>query len=71
MDDRAAERPRLYPLGTSVTADALEADPYPVFARLRRAEPISWIEALDIEQTEPPTGYEFRQPRRLTALLRP
>lgn len=35
-----------FPLGAAVTLDELEADPYPAFARLREAEPVSWVAAL-------------------------
>jgi cytochrome P450 len=35
-----------HPLGGSVTRASLEADPHPVLARLRAAEPVSWLPAL-------------------------
>ncbi|GAA2308324.1 cytochrome P450 [Actinomadura luteofluorescens] len=35
-----------FPLGTSVTAAALEDDPHPHLARLREREPVSWLPAL-------------------------
>jgi cytochrome P450 len=35
-----------YPLGRSVTVAELEADPYPVYARLQAIEPISWVDVL-------------------------
>ena len=34
-----------FPLGRDVTLDALDRDPYPVLARLREAEPITWVPA--------------------------
>jgi cytochrome P450 len=39
-------RPGQYPLGGSVTLAGLERDPHPVLARLREAEPVSWLPAL-------------------------
>lgn len=36
-----------YPLGASVTVQALSADPYPIFAQLRAHEPVTWAPALD------------------------
>lgn len=44
-----------FPLGDAVALDELETDPYPVFARLREHEPISWIRALDMWYV---VGYE-------------
>jgi cytochrome P450 len=35
------------PLGRAVTLAELETDPYPVLARLRMDEPVSWVPALD------------------------
>jgi cytochrome P450 len=35
-----------YPLGSAITLAELEADPYPVYARLQALEPISWVDAL-------------------------
>lgn len=35
-------------LGAAVTLDALSRDPYPIFQRLREAEPISWIDQLEM-----------------------
>ncbi len=32
-----------FPLGAAVTHIELEEDPYPVYARLREAEPVSWL----------------------------
>ncbi|MGO8961646.1 MAG: cytochrome P450 [Streptosporangiaceae bacterium] len=36
-----------FPLGASVTIAELTADPHPVLRRLRGAEPVSWLPALD------------------------
>ena len=36
-----------FPLGAAVTAQELELDPHPALARLRAAEPVSWLPALD------------------------
>jgi cytochrome P450 len=36
-----------FPIGASVTLDALDADPYPVLAGLRAREPVSWVPVLD------------------------
>jgi len=35
-------------LGAAVTLDELSRDPYPIFQRLREAEPISWIDQLEM-----------------------
>ncbi|MFN2589957.1 MAG: cytochrome P450 [Actinomycetota bacterium] len=35
-------------IGASVTVEDLEADPYPVYARLRDHEPVSWVEAVGL-----------------------
>ena len=35
-------------LGVTVTLDQLEEDPYPVYARLRDAEPVSWVPAVQL-----------------------
>jgi cytochrome P450 len=37
---------RSFPLGHDITLEELDRDPYPVFARLREHEPISWVPAL-------------------------
>jgi cytochrome P450 len=39
---------RQFPAGRAVTLEELDRDPYAVFARLARDEPISWIPALDM-----------------------
>ena len=42
-----AARGRRFPLGAAVTLAELEEDPHPVLARLRDAEPVSWVPVLD------------------------
>ncbi|GAA4526448.1 cytochrome P450 [Amycolatopsis samaneae] len=37
----------MFPVGAAVTAVELAADPHPVLARLRAAEPVSWLPALN------------------------
>jgi cytochrome P450 len=37
-----------YPLGAEVTVAAISDDPYPIFARLQEAEPITWLPALNM-----------------------
>src|SRR5438093_1647648 len=41
------DRAEAFPLGASVTIEALDADPHPLLARLRAIEPVSWLPALD------------------------
>jgi cytochrome P450 len=36
-----------FPIGADATVTELEADPYPLLARLRAAEPVSWLPVLD------------------------
>jgi cytochrome P450 len=36
-----------FQIGAGVTLEQLDADPHPVLARLRAAEPVSWLPALD------------------------
>jgi cytochrome P450 len=36
-----------FPLGAAATLEELEADPHPLFARLREREPVTWLGALD------------------------
>ncbi len=36
-----------FPLGAAVTLEQLDLDPHPTLAGLRRAEPVSWLPALD------------------------
>jgi cytochrome P450 len=38
---------REFPIGAAVTLDELDRDPYPVLARLRELEPVSWLPSLD------------------------
>ena len=40
-------RVRRYPLGAAVTLAELDDDPHPALARLRDAEPVSWVPVLD------------------------
>src|SRR5919206_1546230 len=42
-----AEREARFPIGAAATLEELEADPHPLLARLREAEPVSWLPALD------------------------
>ena len=37
---------QFYPIGATVSSEELSRDPYPIYARLREAEPISWLPAL-------------------------
>jgi cytochrome P450 len=41
------DRARVFPIGSSVTVAELTFEPYAVLARLREAEPVSWLPALD------------------------
>jgi cytochrome P450 len=50
-----SSRKTRFPLGHDITLDELERDPYPVFARLREQEPISWVAALNMWYV---VGYE-------------
>jgi cytochrome P450 len=43
----ALDRSDTFPLGAAVTLGQLDADPHPVLARLRDAEPVSWLPSLD------------------------
>ncbi len=43
----ALDRSDTFPLGAAVTLGELDADPHPVLARLRDAEPVSWLPSLD------------------------
>ncbi|MGH2927189.1 MAG: cytochrome P450, partial [Solirubrobacteraceae bacterium] len=36
-----------FPIGAAVTLEELDRDPHPTLARLRAAEPVSWLPALD------------------------
>ena len=35
-------------IGESITLEDLEADPYPIYRRLRDDEPVSWVPAVDL-----------------------
>jgi cytochrome P450 len=35
-------------IGETITEEALETDPYPIYARLREAEPVSWVPAVEL-----------------------
>ena len=35
-------------VGATITLEDLEGDPYPVYARLRDEEPVSWVEAVGL-----------------------
>ncbi|MGH2894327.1 MAG: cytochrome P450 [Solirubrobacteraceae bacterium] len=41
-----AQRQSAFPLGAAVTLSELDQDPHPVLARLRAAEPVSWLPSL-------------------------
>lgn len=43
----ASDLTRRFPIGASATTEELEADPHPLLARLRAAEPVSWLPAFD------------------------
>jgi cytochrome P450 len=47
--------PARFPIGAAVKLAELDRDPYPIFARLRTSEPISWVAALNMWYV---TGYE-------------
>ena len=40
-------RTQRFPLGAAVTVEQLEGDPHALLARLRAAEPVSWLPAID------------------------
>jgi cytochrome P450 len=66
-----------FPIGSLVTIDQLSEDPHPVLARLRAAEPVSWLPALGgwlvtrrdlVEQVlRDPDGFTVDDPRFTTA----
>jgi cytochrome P450 len=35
-------------IGASITVEELERDPYPLYARLRESEPVSWVESVGL-----------------------
>jgi cytochrome P450 len=43
----AAEREARFPIGAAATLEGLDRDPHPLHARLRAAEPVSWLPVLD------------------------
>src|ERR1700722_1150618 len=47
MPERSPRSSR-FPVGAAVELAELERDPYPVFARLREREPVSWLPALNM-----------------------
>ncbi|HEX3490115.1 MAG TPA: cytochrome P450 [Streptosporangiaceae bacterium] len=67
----------MFPVGSSVTIDQLTEDPHPVLARLRAAEPVSWLPALGgwlvtrrdlVEHVlRDPDGFTVDDPRFTTA----
>ncbi len=48
MSEINTTRQQRFPIGASITHAALAADPYPVYARLRAAEPVSFVPAHNI-----------------------
>jgi cytochrome P450 len=42
-----AQRQAAFPLGAAVTLSELDQDPHPALARLRAAEPVSWLPSLE------------------------
>jgi cytochrome P450 len=73
----APARAEAFPVGAAVTIDALDADPHPVHHRLRAAEPVSWLPALDgwlvtghelaLEAMRDPATFTVDDPRFSTA----
>jgi cytochrome P450 len=51
----ALARTSRFSLGREITVEELDRDPYPVYARLREHEPISWVAALNMWYV---VGYE-------------
>ncbi|MFZ1996220.1 MAG: cytochrome P450 [Solirubrobacteraceae bacterium] len=47
MEPVDAQRQAAFPLGAAVTLSELDQDPHPVLARLRGAEPVSWLPSLE------------------------
>jgi cytochrome P450 len=70
-------RATAYPLGAAVTVEQLDCDPHPVHHRLRAAEPVSWLPALDgwlvtghelaLEAMRDPATFTVDDPRFSTA----
>ncbi len=46
MSDQPEQRRRAFPVGSGVTAGQLDRNPYPIYERMRREEPISWVDTL-------------------------
>lgn len=46
MEPSEAQRQAAFPLGAAVTLSQLDQDPHPALARLRAAEPVSWLPSL-------------------------
>jgi cytochrome P450 len=47
MEPAEAQRRAAFPLGAAVTLSELDQDPHPALARLRAAEPVSWLSSLE------------------------
>ena len=47
MEPDQAQRRAAFPLGAAVTLSELDQDPHPALARLRAAEPVSWLPSLE------------------------
>ena len=47
MEPLEAQRQAAFPLGAAVTLSELDQDPHPALARLRAAEPVSWLPSLE------------------------
>ena len=47
MEPVEAQRRAAFPLGAAVTLSELDQDPHPTLARLRAAEPVSWLPSLE------------------------
>jgi cytochrome P450 len=47
VEPEDAQRRAAFPLGAAVTLPELDEDPHPVLARLRAAEPVSWLPSLE------------------------
>jgi cytochrome P450 len=46
VEPEDAQREAAFPLGAAITLSELDQDPHPVLARLRAAEPVSWLPSL-------------------------
>ena len=47
MSDVVTDIGRRFPLGSALTVETLDIDPYAALARLRESEPVSWVPVLD------------------------